>query len=156
MQAQAEQIQAEQMQAQQMQEEKQLTKQRDLKKDLDDVLSFCKEHGFYFHTLGLLKPDDPVNEANKYANYRIMRSCSDGDQHTYSLMEAFVDEDDCDCYKEIFSIQLDYYDMQTVLLNELEIGCGGCDSAVIQRGDCPPNKSVQKVRPTSPIGPPPL
>jgi hypothetical protein len=124
-------------------------KQRDFKKDLDDVLSFCKEYGFYFHTLGLT-PADPVNEANKYANYRIMRSCSDGDQHTYSLLEAFVDADDCDCYKEIFSIQLDYYDTQTVLLNELEIGCGGCDSALIQRGDCSTNKSVQQVRPTSP------
>ena len=98
-------------------------KQRDFKRDLDDVLSFCKEHGFYFHTLGL--NTDPVNETNKYATYRIIRSCSDGDQHTYSLMEAFVDEDDCDCYKEIFSIQLDFYDTKTVLLNELEWGCSG-------------------------------
>jgi len=98
-------------------------KQRDLKKDLQDVLEFCKKHGFYFHTLGLLKPVDPVNEANKYANYRIIRSCSDGDQHTYSMMEAFIDEDNCDCYKIVFDIPIDYYDLQTNLIESLRETC---------------------------------
>ena len=119
-------------------------KQRDFNRDLDDVLSFCKEHGFYFQNFG--QDVDPVNETNKYANYRIIRVLTDGDQHTYCFMEAFVDEDDCDCYREIFSIQLDFYDTQTVLLNELEIGCGGCDSRAIHR---------PQVRPTSPKGLPP-
>jgi hypothetical protein len=91
---------------------------RNFTQDLQDVLGFCKKQGFYFHNFSV--KSDPVNEMNKYANYRIIRSCTDGDQHTYSLMKSFVDQNDCECYKEIFSIQLDHYDTQTNLLNELE------------------------------------
>ena len=103
--------------------EYQQPKQRDFNRDLDDVLSFCKEHGFYFRHFGKTLLTDPVNESNINAKYRIIRSCTDGDQHTYSLMEAFVDEDDCDCYKVVFDIPIDYYDLQTSLIEELKKLC---------------------------------
>ena len=97
-------------------------KQRDLKKDLQDVLEFCKENGFYFqHYDGNVA--DLINEKNKDATYVIKRICTDGDQHTYSMMEAFIDEDDCDCYKIVFDIPIDYYDLQTNLIEELKKLC---------------------------------
>lgn len=106
-------------------------KQRDFKKDLQDVLDFCKEQGFYFRHFGKTLLNDPVNESNINAKYRIIRSCTDGDQHTYSMMEAFVDEDDCDCYKVVFDIPVDYYNTDANLIEEFR---KLCKEYILERG----------------------
>lgn len=100
--------------------EYQQPKQRDFKKDLQDVLEFCKEHGFYFW---YFSKTDPVNESNRNAKYRITRSSTDGDEDTYSMMEAFVDEDDCNDYKIVFDIPVDYYNTDANLIEEFRKLC---------------------------------
>ena len=85
-----------------------------LKEDLDNVLDFCKENGFYYQPGGeridvaLLRPD---------SKYFIRRAFTDGDEITYYFMERTVDEDDCDDNKEIFSVSLDVYDLETNLVD---------------------------------------
>ncbi len=96
-------------------------KQRDHKKDIQDVLLFCKDKGFYFQHFGLAP--DPINDNNKYVKYQIRRVSTDGDEFTYCLMEAFIDEDDCDCYRVLFDIPIDYYDLQTNLVEALRKEC---------------------------------
>ena len=60
---------------------------------------------------------------NKYVKYRIRRVSTDGDEFTYCLMEAFIDEDDCDCYRVLFDIPIDFYDTQTNLVEALRKKC---------------------------------
>ena len=89
-------------------------RQRNFKQDLNNVLAFCQEKGFYYQPGG-----ERINVAHLDINskYYIKRASTDGDEITYYFMERIVDEDDCDDCKEIFIISLDFYDLETDLLD---------------------------------------
>jgi len=97
---------------------------RNFKKDIEDVLLFCKDKGFSIQIYGL--NSDLMNIANKLdsnSRYIIRRQCTDGDEITYYLMDTHIDEDFCDEYIEIFNIPIDFYDIQTNLVEELKKEC---------------------------------
>jgi len=82
---------------------------RNHKKDLDNVLHFCREKGIQIGYS--LDSDSRPNFENRYM---MRRNCTDGDEITYYLME-----DDM----EVFSIVLDFYDLKTNLVEELTRKC---------------------------------
>jgi len=98
-------------------------KHRDFDEDLMNVLDFCQEKKLYYQSSGRRVYAAKNLLLNPLSKYFIKRSFTDGDEITYYVMERFVDEDDCDDCKEIFSISLDVYDLGTDLINLLEKGC---------------------------------
>ena len=91
--------------------------QRDLKEDLDNVLDFCQDRGFYYQPGGERIDPNKLALLDINSKYFIRRSFTDGDEITYYFMERTVDEDDCDDNKEIFSVSLDLYDLETNLVD---------------------------------------
>lgn len=83
--------------------------QRNHKKDLDEVIQFCKEKGIQIGCS--LVSNSRHNFENRYM---IRRECTDGDEITYYLME-----DDM----ERFSISMDFYDLKTNIIEELTRKC---------------------------------
>jgi len=77
--------------------------QRCFKKDLNDVLQFCRENNI---NIGCSL--DSNSSSSTFETMR--RELTDGDQLTYYLMD-----DD----KEIVGIELDFYDINTNLIEEL-------------------------------------
>ena len=97
---------------------------RNFKKDIEDVLQFCKDKGFRFQECGL--NSDLLNIANtldRNSRYFIRRQCTDGDEITYYLMDSHIDEDFCDEYIELFYIQVDFYNIEMNLVDELMKEC---------------------------------
>ncbi len=92
-------------------------KQRDFNKDLNNVLDFFQERGFYYQQGGERINKNKIACLGINSRYFIKRASTDGDEITYYFMERTVDEDNCDEYKEIFSISLDFYDLETDLLD---------------------------------------
>jgi hypothetical protein len=80
--------------------------QRCFKKDLNDVLQFCREKGI---NIGCSL--DSNSSSSTFDTMR--RELTDGDQLTYYLMDT--EDDD----KEIAGIELDFYDITTNLIEEL-------------------------------------
>ena len=78
---------------------------RCLKKDLNDVLQFCREKDI---NIGYSLDSNSLSTFEH--RYTMRRELTDGDQITYYLMD-----DD----KEIVGIELDFYDITTNLIEEL-------------------------------------
>ena len=91
--------------------------QRNLKEDLINIFDFCQENGFYYQPGGERINPNKLALLNINSKYFIRRAFTDGDELTYYFMERAVNEDDCDDNKEIFSVSLDLYDLETDLID---------------------------------------
>jgi hypothetical protein len=78
---------------------------RNIKKDLNDVLDFCREKG-----INIGYSLDSNSKSNFESRYTMRRNLTDGDEVTYYLMDDDI---------ELFSIVLDFYDITTNLMEEL-------------------------------------
>lgn len=78
---------------------------RNIKKDLNDVLDFCREKG-----INIGYSLDSNSKSNFESRYTMRRILTDGDEVTYYLMDDDI---------ELFSIALDFYDVTTNLIEEL-------------------------------------
>lgn len=97
--------------------------QRDIEEDLITILDFCQEKGFYYQQCGERVHPKKLACLNQNSKYYIRRSHTDRDELTYYFMEREKEEEFQDDFKQIFNISLDFYDLQTNLIDELNKNC---------------------------------